>query len=95
MINKPGNLKEVVCSMWKKKKSRTKITLYLKEDQLEYLEWRRMKDLIKKHSELISYPISLWVDKTTTTEVSDYEKEEGKIKEEEEEGKAEDVEEEK
>ena len=82
--------------MWKKiKQSRTKITLYLKEDQLEYLEWRRMKDLIKKHSELISCPISLWVDKTTTTEVSDYEKEEGKIKEEEEEGKAEDVEEEK
>ena len=62
--------------------------------QQEYLEERRLKDLVKKHSEFISYPISLWVEKTTTKEVSDDEEEEEKEAKEEEEGKAEDVEEE-
>ncbi|KAJ0593624.1 Heat shock protein 83 [Helianthus annuus] len=70
----------------------TKMTLYLKEDQLEYLEERRLKDLIKKHFEFISYPISLWVEKTTQKEVSDDEDEEEKKEEEE---KVEEVDEEK
>ncbi|GFZ12706.1 heat shock protein 81-2 [Actinidia rufa] len=60
----------------------TKMTLYLKEDQLEYLEERRLKDLIKKHSEFISYPISLWIEKTTEKEISDDEDEEEKKDEE-------------
>ena len=47
----------------------TKIACYLREDQLEYLEERRLKDLIKKHSEFINYPISLYVEKTSTKEV--------------------------
>ncbi|BAT95764.1 hypothetical protein VIGAN_08255800, partial [Vigna angularis var. angularis] len=49
----------------------TKITLFLKEDKLEYLEERRIKDLVKKHSEFISYPIYLWTEKTTEKEISD------------------------
>eukprot|EP01018_Ginkgo_biloba_P004566 Gb_40729 [translate_table: standard] len=61
----------------------TKITLYLKEDQLEYLEGRQLKDLIKKHSEFISYPISLWIEKIIEKEVSDDEEEEDKEKREE------------
>merc|ERR1719395_121238 len=49
---------------------------YLKEDQLEYLEERRLKDLVKKHSEVINYPISLWTEKTVDKEVDDDDDEE-------------------
>merc|ERR1719395_44873 len=61
----------------------TKITCYLKEDQLEYLEERRLKDLVKKHSEFINYPISLWTEKTVDKEVDDDEDEEEDEKKEE------------
>ena len=60
---------------------------------MEYLEERRLKDLVKKHSEFISYPISLWTEKTTEKEISDDEDEEEK--KDTEEGKVEDVDEEK
>jgi molecular chaperone HtpG len=68
----------------------TKIVLHLKEDQLEYVEERKLKDLVKKHSEFISYPISLWTEKTTEKEVSDDEDDDKEDKDDEE-GKIEEV----
>jgi len=49
----------------------TKIVLTLKEDMLEYLEERKIKDLVKKHSEFIGFPIRLWIEKTEEKEVTD------------------------
>ena len=54
----------------------TAITLQLKEDQLEYLEERRLKDLVKKHSEFIGYDIELLIEKTSEKVVTDDEAEE-------------------
>jgi molecular chaperone HtpG len=60
----------------------TRITLFLKEDQQEYLEERRLKDLIKKHSEFIGYDIELLIEKTKEKEVTDDEAEEKKADDE-------------
>merc|ERR1719267_151475 len=76
----------------------TKIICYLKEDQSEFLEERRLKDLVKKHSEFIGFPIELYVEKSKEKEVTDSEDEEEKKEEEGKDGdepKIEEVDEEK
>merc|ERR1712100_863727 len=79
----------------------TKVICYLKEDQSEFLEERRLKDLVKKHSEFIGFPIELYVEKSKEKEVTDSEDEDEKKKDEEDakadddEPKIEDVDEEK
>jgi len=49
----------------------TRIILHMKDDQTDFLEDRTLKDLVKKHSQFIQYPIKLYT--TKEEEVTDEE----------------------
>merc|ERR1711942_85393 len=73
---KPGNDPELVRG--------SKIVLHMKEDQAEYIEEKKVKEVVKKHSQFIGYPIKLLVQKEREKEVSDDEAEIEEVKEGEE-----------
>ncbi|XP_036845601.1 endoplasmin [Oncorhynchus mykiss] len=68
----------------------TSITLVMKEEATDYLELETIKNLVKKYSQFINFPIYIWASKTETveepiedTEVKDDTEDEVEVEEEE------------
>merc|ERR1711893_199823 len=62
----------------------TKLVLHMKEDMTEFIEEKKVKEIVKKHSQFIGYPIKMLVQKERENEVSDDEAEIEEVKEGEE-----------
>ena len=62
----------------------SKIVLYMKEDQADFIEEKKVKEVVKKHSQFIGYPIKMLCQKEREKEVSDDEAEPEEPKEGEE-----------
>jgi len=56
----------------------TRVTLYLKDDAIEFIEQDTLKNLAKRYSEFINYPIEILIQKQITKEVEEDPKEESK-----------------
>jgi molecular chaperone HtpG len=62
----------------------SKIVLFMKEDQADFIEEKKVKEVVKKHSQFIGYPIKMLCQKEREKEVSDDEAEPEEPKEGEE-----------
>lgn len=49
----------------------TRVTLFLKDDAIEYVEQDKIKNLVKKYSEFIQYPIKLFLSKEIRKQVEE------------------------
>merc|ERR1719223_1763371 len=53
----------------------TEITLYLKEDAHDFLDQKKLEELVRKYSEFITFPISLYKKSEETVEIEEVEEE--------------------